>query len=80
MSITGLVLFSIFIWSTPHNLFKLSVKIGQIAVAAVKGNIRYHFVGGGECIACRIHSQLCQMLHSAHANGFLEASHEIAFT
>ena len=80
MGVTCSVMLSVFIWRASHNLLELSVKIGQIAVTAVKGNFRYHFVGGGECIACRIHSQLCQMLHSAHANGFLEASHEIAFT
>ena len=80
MGVACSVMFTIFIWCAPHNLLELSVKIGQVAVTAAKGNLRYHLVGGGEGITCRIDPQLCQMLHGAYTNGFLKASHKIAFT
>ena len=70
----------IFVGSTAHNLFKLSVKIGEVIVATIEGDIRYHFVGIRERFACRIDAKLCQVFDRAYTNRFFKASHEIAFT
>ena len=69
----------VFFRGTPHNLFKLTVKVGQVTIAAGKSNFGYHFAGTGQGIACGIDAQMGQMFNGPHANCFFKTIHKIAF-
>ena len=65
--------------TAPHISFKLPVKIGKIAVAAVCRYIRDIPVGFMQSFAGGPDPELDQMFHSAYPCCFLKTGHKVAF-
>ena len=68
-----------FVRRAAHGLFEMPVEIGEIFVAAAKGDFRDGLSGGGESRAGGVDAQVVQVLDGTDSCSLFKAAHEIAF-